>query len=71
MRFDGKQRVLTKGDAAMTKHIADHRAPSDGGRLRHFLRIARGEARIWHRSEAPAGNRRLIEFCRIARGLTA
>lgn len=55
----------------MTKHIADHRTPSDGGRLRHFLRIARGEARIWHRSEAPAGNRRLIEYCRIARGLTA
>ena len=55
----------------MTKHLADHRTPSTGGRLRHFLRIARSESRFWHRSEAAAGNRRLIEFCRIARGLTA
>ncbi len=54
----------------MTRHLADHRTPSQGGRLRHFLRIARGEPRLWHRSEAAASNRRLVEFCRIARGIT-
>jgi hypothetical protein len=55
----------------MTRHIADHRSPSQGGRLKHYLRIARSGGRIWHRSESPASNRRLVEFCRIARGLTA
>jgi hypothetical protein len=55
----------------MTRHIADHRSPSLGGRMRHFLRIERSASRTWHRSEAPVGNRRLVEFCRIARGLTA
>jgi hypothetical protein len=55
----------------MTRHIADHRSPSQGGRVRHFLRIARAGRGGWHRAETPAGNRRLVEFCRIARGRMA
>lgn len=55
----------------MTRHLADHRSPSQGGRLRHFLRIAREGRGPWHRPETPASNRRVIEFCRIARGRTA
>ncbi len=55
----------------MTRHIADHRRPSLGGRLRHYLRIDRSGEGRWHRSESPASNRRLIEYLRIARGRRA
>ncbi len=55
----------------MTKHIADRRTPSQGGRVKLFLRLARQERGFWHRSESTAGNRRLVEFLRIARGRTA
>ncbi len=55
----------------MTRHISDRSCPSDGGRVRHFLRIARAHRMVWHRHESQAGNRRLVEFCRIARGRTA
>lgn len=54
----------------MTKHIADRRTVTQGGRLKHFLRLARAERGPWHRAETPAGNRRVVEFCRIDRGRT-
>lgn len=58
----------------MTKHLADHRASTDGGRSKHFLSIekdpskakwdeARKQPRL--RSEADA---RLAQFLRIERG---
>jgi len=53
----------------MSRHVADKRRPSNGGRVKHFLRIERGHTEQWHRSEAkPVGARRLVEFVRIARG---
>lgn len=61
----------------MTKHLADRRAPSDGGRLRAFLRIARSEGdRLWqaiwrHPRPVMAEARRTQEFLRIARGRQA
>lgn len=57
----------------MTRHVADKRTPSDGGRLKQFLRIARqGGEGLWQRiakaSPAPKGGRRVAEFARIERG---
>lgn len=58
----------------MTRHLADHRKPSEGGRLKHFLRIARAEASgLWmllarRPRMTGQGNRRLVEYARIARG---
>jgi hypothetical protein len=57
----------------MSRHPADHRAPSDGSRAKHFLRLARGADTVWRslwkrpRAEPPEG-RRVAEFVRIARG---
>jgi hypothetical protein len=55
----------------MGRHIADKRTPSTGGRVKHFLRLARTPRETWHRSHAPITNRRLVEFLRIARGQLA
>ncbi|MEA5159410.1 hypothetical protein U5903_01365 [Cereibacter johrii] len=56
----------------MSRHLADKRTPSDGGRVKNFLRLARHPRSIWHREEArSAGNRRVLEFLRIARGREA
>jgi hypothetical protein len=61
----------------MTRHLADKRAPSDGGRVKSFLRIARAEGdRFWQslwRSPRPvaAESRRTAEFLRIDRGRKA
>lgn len=56
----------------MSRHLADKRTPSDGGRVKNFLRIARSPRTLWHRDEdRSAGNRRLLEFLRIARGREA
>jgi hypothetical protein len=58
----------------MTKHLADRRMASKGGRVKAFLRIAgtRGDALwrgLWQRPVGtPANNRRVVEFARIARG---
>ncbi|HCZ00730.1 MAG: hypothetical protein A3D16_05755 [Rhodobacterales bacterium RIFCSPHIGHO2_02_FULL_62_130] len=58
----------------MTKHLADHRTPSQGGRLKHFLRIARDRSEevwrtAWQRNrETDGGHRRVVEYVRIARG---
>lgn len=61
----------------MTRHIADHRAPSKGARTRQFLQIERQElSRLWQGLfrrpvPAPVTNRRNAEFCRIDRGRSA
>ncbi|MGB8813025.1 MAG: hypothetical protein WCC57_07550 [Paracoccaceae bacterium] len=59
----------------MSKHLADHREPSQGGRVKHFVAIARGAASnamwrgLWQRPVMRGdGNRRLVEYVRIARG---
>lgn len=58
----------------MSKHLVDQRKPSNGGRLKHFLRIARSQTDafwrgVWQRPvERADGNRRLMEYMRIARG---
>jgi hypothetical protein len=54
---------------SMTKHLADHRTPSQGGRVKAFMQLARKTREGWHRVEGkPPTNRRLVEFLRIARG---
>lgn len=61
----------------MSRHLADHRKASDGGRLKHFLRIARDGSdglwrNVWQRPlTREAGNRRVLEFLRIDRGRDA
>lgn len=58
----------------MTKHLADHPRESNGGRMQHFLRIARDRteaawAKARQRPESPDDdNRRVLEYVRIARG---
>lgn len=59
----------------MSKHLADHREPSNGGRVENFMRIARGGTTgavwrgLWQRPVAREdGNRRVVEYLRIARG---
>ena len=58
----------------MTKHLADHRTPSQGGRLQHFLRIARDRSEAawraaWQRPrETDGGHRRVVEYVRIEKG---
>jgi hypothetical protein len=55
----------------MSRHPADHRKATTGGRTRHFLRLARARRETWHRSRNGAGATRLQQFLRIARGRTA
>jgi hypothetical protein len=52
----------------MTRHLADHRTPTTGARLKHFLRLAKAPRDSWHRSRDGAGHVRLAQFLRIARG---
>ncbi len=58
----------------MTKHLADKRKPSDGGRLKQFLRIAHEDSsKFWAMFRQrpvpqPVTNRRAVEFARIDRG---
>ena len=54
----------------MSKHLADHQRPTSGGRVKHFLRLARAERAGWHRAHAAPGTARLVQFLRIARGRT-
>lgn len=57
----------------MTKHIADHRSASTGGRIQHFLRIARDKSEaVWRATWSKPvprakGNRPLVEYIRIER----
>ncbi|NJS40017.1 MAG: hypothetical protein HC783_14500 [Rhodobacteraceae bacterium] len=55
----------------MGRHLADHRSATTGGKVQQFLRLARVQRKIWHRSHAPVGPARLINFLRIARGRSA
>lgn len=56
---------------AMTgRHLADHRKLSTGGRMKHFLRLARHPREIWHRPRSIAGKSRIVQFLRIERGRT-
>ncbi|MBT9245831.1 hypothetical protein KM031_10720 [Gemmobacter fulvus] len=58
----------------MSRHLADKRAPSNGGRVKQFLRIAHQNAQdLWQDSRrrpvpVAVNNRRMVEFLRIARG---
>ncbi|PKP75843.1 MAG: hypothetical protein CVT84_01170 [Alphaproteobacteria bacterium HGW-Alphaproteobacteria-6] len=61
----------------MSRHLADHRAEPEGGRMKHYFAIDRltaGEgshpaARMLHkRPGARPGTLRLRQFLRIARG---
>ena len=54
----------------MSRHLADHRTQTTGGRLKHFLRLARTPRETWARPRGKAGNSRLIQFLRIERGRT-
>ena len=55
----------------MSRHLADHRKATTGGRMKHFLRLSRAPRETWHRPRAGAGKARLTQFLRIARGRTA
>ena len=61
----------------MSKHLADHREASNGGRVKHFLRLARNRSeaawqRVWQRPlERSDESRRLVEYVRIERGRDA
>lgn len=61
----------------MTKHLADHRNPSTGGRVKAFLTIARDRSEsawrgVWQRRyDRGAESRRLVEYVRIEKGREA
>lgn len=55
----------------MSRHLADHRSRSNGGRIKHFLRLARTPRETWQRPRGSAGKARLLQFLRIERGRTA
>lgn len=58
----------------MTKHLADHRTASDGGRLQNFLRLERSQSAAAPRAlqQRPQlrsdDNPRLQHYLRIERG---
>ncbi|MGA0539743.1 hypothetical protein [Neotabrizicola sp. VNH66] len=54
----------------MSRHLADKRQTTSGGRVKAFLRIAREGRETWHRPRKAAGASRLAQFLRIARGRT-
>jgi hypothetical protein len=55
----------------MSRHLADHRSRSTGGRVKHFLRLARTPRETWQRPRGTSGQARLIQFLRIEKGRTA
>jgi hypothetical protein len=55
----------------MSRHLADHRQATTGGRTKHFLRLARTPRETWHRSRTGSAGARLRQFLRIERGRTA
>jgi hypothetical protein len=63
-----------KAKEVRMKHLADHRNPSSGAKLKHFLRIDRAASDwVWRllrqRDRLPQpGNRRVLEYVRIERG---
>lgn len=54
----------------MSRHLADKRQITSGGRVKAFLRIAREGRDTWHRPHRAPGASRLTQFLRIARGRT-
>jgi len=65
---------LNRKEHPMTKHLADHRKASQGGRVKHFLRIAQdGSSSVWRRlfqqpRSRSDSNRRTLEYIRIDHG---
>lgn len=57
-------------EESMSRHLADHRARSTGGRVKHFLRLARTPRETWQRPRGSSGTTRLVQFLRIERGRT-
>jgi hypothetical protein len=55
----------------MSRHLADHRARTTGGRVKHFLRLARRPRETWLRQRGGSGPTRIVQFLRIERGHTA
>lgn len=65
----------------MSRHLADHRAKSDGGRLKNFYRIEKTGGEEGDSSQAShalhkrplsrAGAGRIENYLRIERGITA
>ena len=64
-------------EVPMTKHLADHRTPSDGSRVKNFARIeSKRDETVWNLArqqprDRSAENKRLAEFTRIERGIEA
>lgn len=58
-------------EESMSRHLADHRTRTSGGRLKHFLRLARTPRETWQRPRGTSGSTRLVQFLRIERGRTA
>jgi hypothetical protein len=54
----------------MARHVIGKRTLSQRSHLWNFLRPARQDRGLWHRSEAHHGNRRPAELLRIMRGCT-
>ncbi len=54
----------------MSRHPADHRSRTTGGRVKHYLRLARSPKETWLRPRGKVGQERLIQFLRIERGRT-
>jgi hypothetical protein len=52
---------------SMGRHLADHRTGSSGGRVKHFLRLARTPRETWKRARGASGAQRVVQFLRIAR----
>ncbi len=55
----------------MSRHLADHRTRTSGGRVKHFLRLSRTPRDTWLRPRGTSGASRLVQFLRIERGRTA
>jgi hypothetical protein len=60
--------VLNPWEDAMSRHLADRQSRTTGGRLKHFLRLARTPRETWLRPRGKAGAGRLVQFLRIERG---
>lgn len=55
----------------MARHLADHRKSSEGGRVKHFLRLAKAPRETWKVARPGSAGGRLVQFLRIERGKTA
>lgn len=53
------------------RHLADHRRPATGQRVKEFLRLDRPAREAFHVRRPAPGTSRFIQFLRIARGIEA